>query len=440
MEYGKEPFFFPGSLLSLLVQLTRLSLDDMTVSGPSMQHLSCVTGLQVLRLGSHMVGLAALTALQNRQQLTQLQMHVGGEGLSTSTLPAGLCPDTVKHLQLSTAGLFDPALLAPLQQVHDIRLTLRQQGSGSASPALLEQLGKLTQLTSLELCCVFDAAQWSGTAAALLSALTASSNLQELTLDCGRGDRVLSLQDIWPHAFPEQLRMPGLRNLTVRDAAGWEAAPAAMDDDDGKPGVAWPEQCLTHLVSCCPGMHSLDALSISQHVGHLVPLRNVLQLSLLTALTVVGISDTEAHEVAVGLPCLQNLQVGLHSVPGCITATGLSQLSALQLTHLGLTGREAFFFGNIETDDFWDEEEEAAFKAYVPYTVQDSTLASVALLTSLQELHLRDHMNITDAGLLQLSALRQLTRLDVNDAMGLLGYHTEGIWVYLPTEVRDGDG
>lgn len=184
-------------------------------------------------------------------------------------------------------------------------------------------------------------------------------------------------------------------------------------------------------MTCCPGLQSLKADTVAGHLGRLTPLRRVLQLSLLTALTVISISDTEAQEVAVRLPRLRRLEVGLgFAAHGCITAAGISQLSGLQLTFLSLKGFRAL--------SLQDQEKKAAYEAYTPYRVLDSTLASVALLTSLQELQLRNHVHFRDAGLLQLSALRQLTQLVVQDAPGLLGFDdNQDIWV-LPTEVSKG--
>lgn len=144
----------------------------------------------------------------------------------------------MKQLDISCEGPLDPALLAPLQQLQDFQITLGEWGTGGASPALLQQLAKQTRLTSLQLHYRITTAQWSGTAKTLLSALTASSNLQQLKVD----NRVwhvphwqhqdLTLREVWPHALSEQLRMPGLRSLILVDADNWQAASAAVEVRD----------------------------------------------------------------------------------------------------------------------------------------------------------------------------------------------------------------
>lgn len=64
------PLAFPGRLLSVLVQLTYLSLDGMRVLGSSMQHFSRLASLQVLHLGYCVVDLAAIVGLHCARQLT----------------------------------------------------------------------------------------------------------------------------------------------------------------------------------------------------------------------------------------------------------------------------------------------------------------------------------------------------------------------------------
>lgn len=65
----------------------------------------------------------------------------------------------------------------------------------------------------------------------------------------------------------------------------------------------------------------------------------------------------------------------------------------------------------------------------------DSTLGVLAGITSLQELALNDHMDVTDVGLLQLTALTLLDHLRVTGPRGLLAFKEYEWMTYLLTTV-----
>jgi len=67
--------------------------------------------------------------------------------------------------------------------------------------------------------------------------------------------------------------------------------------------------------------------------------------------------------------------------------------------------------------------------------LSDACLATIAQITSLRDLQLFNHIGITDAGVLELTALKQLTWLHVHGPEGLLAYNPECISVRCPTNV-----
>lgn len=180
----------------------------------------------------------------------------------------------------------------------------------------------------------------------------------------------------------------------------------------------------------------------------LAPLR---QLHHLTSLSVQRVSDADAEGVLAQLPDLQRLVIGHaghwqwpRAVPGCITSNGLSNLSALTaLTHLSLTGHKSEDRTHYDrTGQYeWADKADMAFE---PFRLTSRDMSIVAGLTSLQELKLRDHADISDEGILRLTALGQPTRLFVERPSESGRYH----WscgsgrgpdpVDLPSEVSTG--
>jgi hypothetical protein len=387
-----------------------------------------------------------------------LTLNSGADAeLNSGTLPSsGLCPSTVSHLEVEFELSLDPAVLAPLQQLQHMRyiegypFRVGTAGCGTAggAAALFAQLAHMTRLTCLQLKC---AARAGPRMPAAFSALTASSALQRLEVDTATyGEGVVMFQDMWQHAFPAGLQLPHLHHLVLSANSDDDpaevvvapveavaaATPAATADEpfsgSSSPAsrshgrqVPWQQQCLSRLVSCCPSLQSLD---ITWALSGPVVLTPLLQLPHLTALSVQHVSDADVWNVLARLPGLCRLTVGCASAIGYITAFGLRQLSTLQITSLSLAGD-----GNLR----WSDAEDAPgyHGDYALCQVDDSTLAVVAQFTSLRQLQLQNHTRISDEGMLQLTALRQLTELDVCGKCGLLGFGRECTGFHLPTEV-----
>jgi hypothetical protein len=440
-EQQRSAVYNPGNLLSVLVQLTHLSIG---VSGFSLKHLSCLTNLQELRLphGASNVQPSDLPAPQRIQQLTHLKLAALEFELSTSPAP-DLYNYTLTHLELKVTTGFDAALqsavkgagatavLGPLAQLQRLHLYRGHRGGALttiASRAVLAHLAQMAQLTHLQLECEFD----KDTPPVAFSAITASSKLQYLALQRGRGWHCeqVSFEALWSHAFPAGRQLSHLRTLKVAGCTdrgthawipeevslaydqmaypGWftETQPVGQDSD-------WKEKFLYRLASCCPRLQHLDAVQALQGQVSLAPL---LQLHQLTSLSVQHVSDADAGGVLAQLPGLQRLVVGYadrwpRAIPGCITADGLNKLSALTaLTHLSLTGhkkQDRSCFDHTGQYEWADK----ADMAYRPFCLKCWDMAIVAGLTSLRVLKLRDHADISDEGILQLTALGQLTRL-----------------------------
>jgi hypothetical protein len=131
-EQESSTVYNPGNLLSVLVQLTHLSIG---VSGSSLKHLSCLTNLQELRLphGASSFQPSDLPAPQRIQQLTQLKLAALVFEFSTSPAP-DLYNYTLTHLELKVTTGFDAALqravkgagatavLGPLAQLQRLHL------------------------------------------------------------------------------------------------------------------------------------------------------------------------------------------------------------------------------------------------------------------------------------------------------------------------------
>jgi hypothetical protein len=332
------------------------------------------------------------------------------------------------HLELEVSGEFDAAirhaveasgsaqLLGPLTQLQHLHLykgrAQRDALTRHALEAVLAQLAEMTQLTRLELECMFDKA----TSPPAFSAVTASSKLQYLsfTKDDDYPDTA-PFAAMWMHVFKPGLHLPELHTLklagfTHRQDHAWMEMSVYRRSSNAVP--CWQDQCLSCLASCCPRLQDLDVVQALPGDVSLTPL---LQLPHLTSLNVQCVSDADAWQcwpllATAGLQKLvvgRALENGSRAIVGCITAAGLGRLSAL--THLSLTGfyvsRENF---NREGQHDWAD---AAAEAFKPYCVTSDTMMVVAGLTRLQELELHDHEDVCVGGILRLTALRQLTRL-----------------------------
>jgi len=67
--------------------------------------------------------------------------------------------------------------------------------------------------------------------------------------------------------------------------------------------------------------------------------------------------------------------------------------------------------------------------------LSDACLATIAQITSLKELQLFNHIDLTDAGMLELTALKQLTWLEVEGPVALLNEVVPCTQARLPSNV-----
>lgn len=130
-------------------------------------------------------------------------------------------------------------------------------GSAGIEPLLCE-MQRLQQLTYLGLRHSLGNQQAMAPASAY-SALTASSKLQRLDIS-----ECILPPEVWEYVFPAGSRsplLPHLRSLTI----------SSTHHPDG-PAVT-PEG--SHLVSCCPGLQSLDVQDLQYSAGLLGPLEGL---------------------------------------------------------------------------------------------------------------------------------------------------------------------
>jgi len=273
----------PGEVLAALSQLTKLVLCD-TAADPwnTLQHISCLTGLQYLHLAdlcqrvpqldpseafaapeAATAGAAdTLAGIGQLQQLTHLVLKDVPGTFSKSYLADQRSPQNIltalQHLHIEQVA-FEPAILEGLTGLTHLWLTrvswvvgvhdfpvgqTRPPTEGRGAYKLLLVLPALQQLQELRL----DIRDWPEAADQLpaYSALTSNSNLERLQLHnkiaerMGSGwVRVFPAQcplptAAWKHVFRQGLQLPGIAGLDLGMLA---QAPRTFED---------------RLLSCCP--------------------------------------------------------------------------------------------------------------------------------------------------------------------------------------------
>jgi hypothetical protein len=333
----------PGSLFSQLVKLTHLELHAGTggLTQSSFEHLGCLTALQHLGLTSMwtepngdwvptaegMVGLSQLT------QLTCLDMDECVATFKTDITPPLTPLTNLRRLRLRDIDAVDPAVLACLRQLQHLELySHKLLGQPSGVEALLAALQGLQQLTLLEifhgdepeptaggalhgaadaeaeaqaaaepatgLNAAAAAAQAADAAARPDSALTASTQLQELCVDFYTVPR-----GVWQHVFPPGKQLPHLTSLEAGSSESLSGGPCMSSAD------------LASMVRCCPGLASLNVESLAFKPGiSLTPLQ---ELRTLTKLHMFGAQDHDNADIAVQvaqLTWLKSLHVAYREV------------------------------------------------------------------------------------------------------------------------------
>jgi hypothetical protein len=187
----------------------------------------------------------------------------------------------------------------------------------------------LQQLTFLDLC----DSLWVDAPAAAYAALTASSKLQHLEV----GSAILPAA-VWQHVFPSGRRLPHLRVLDIEYARARSAWAAAAAPDGNR------------LVSCCPGLQSLNIGELQYSADHLAALTGLSDLHQLTLCP--GDRSPEGLEVVCQLTGLRRLYLRDWEEPDGLLLL-LTQLR--QLTQLAFQGyvdrRFAFELFKVQVGD-----------------------------------------------------------------------------------------
>jgi hypothetical protein len=242
-EHG-EPVGFSFSALQEMLQLTHLQLSGCAVCNDhfNLQHVS---HLQDLRLALRGRCCFVDNMVSGLQRLTRLEIH-GTAG---------------------TFGLKPDILLGQTQLQHLALRHLRVDFAGAGVHQLLLHLQEMQQLTYLDFRARplhrYFTLQASAPAAAY-SALTASSKLQYLDIS---GCKVPA--GVWEHMFPAGRQLPHLRVLGLGLFKPCYSNP-----------VPAPES--SRLVSCCPGLQTLDIEHLQYRSELLAPLTGLSSLQQLS--------------------------------------------------------------------------------------------------------------------------------------------------------------
>lgn len=178
---------------------------------------------------------------------------------------------------------------------------------------LLSLMQHMQQLTHLGVDDSLCAAEGDPPAAAY-AALTASSKLQQLNVSCCHLPT-----DVWQHMLPVGRQLPFLQHLDVSKVK--------------QPGGAWatpPEG--TCLVSCCPGLQSLELSFLRCSAEMLLSLQGLSGLHILA----LAASDPVAAEAFHAVCQLAGLKGFRVRIPGkergalALQLTQLKQLTSLQ--------------------------------------------------------------------------------------------------------------
>lgn len=262
----------------------------------------------------------ALQPLQALTALADLRLALREPAGIDSSLLAGM--EDLTRLDLCNSAELEPSALASIPQLQHLQLMQCSLTGGAAGVAqLLFQLPHLSQVTHLDLSRSLTAVLEGNPPASAFSALTASSKLQHLDL---KGCKVPAAA--WQHVFPAAGRqLPHLTTLNI----------SAVSQPQGGAAAA-PEG----LVSCCPGLRSLDmqCLQVSAEL--------LLQLQRLSGLRTLFMSPTDAGEGLEAVGQVTGLQELFLYAPMTPFKLLLHFTQLRQLTSLS-------FVGKIETSSYF---------------------------------------------------------------------------------------
>jgi hypothetical protein len=179
-----------------------------------------------------------------------------------------------------------------------------QQGGALGTSQLLLLLSRLTALRELKLFELYG--DWPQQQLAQFSALTASSNLQELWIrDCDMPGAA------WVHMFPAGRQLPKLHTVT-------------MDWDDDNPPAAFDSTAIARLASCCLAVKGLVFTPAAD--ASVAPLKS---LSALTHVSIGSVSPAAIRSDLTALTQLQSLEVSV-----LLPAAGAGEDASSGLQHL----------------------------------------------------------------------------------------------------------
>lgn len=293
-----------GSLLSQLVKVTRVHLKGACFS--HLQHLSCLTSLQDLRvmLGAPQEKFAGTKRLQ---QMTCLHLDCSqSDQIFGFNETRGLCTiPALRELKLWQCSTLKPALLRHLPTLRDVRVLECNLGGADGTSRMLGVLPFLSAITHLDL---------SGTLqhpAADLSDYAALAALPDLEM--------LSLAHCQlPAGMFQHLASCGICMCSL----------SCLELDSVTPGLSTAD--LSSMAQCFPSVAELACSGALREDASLRPLQ---QLEDLSRLVISNISDAS-------VPVLTTLDLDtLRILGGSITDCGLLQLTTLSsLTMLCVTG------------------------------------------------------------------------------------------------------
>jgi hypothetical protein len=231
----------------------------------------------------------------------------------------------LKCLQLS-ASVWEADVIAgktKLQHLHVPGSVLI--GGAAAEAQLLSHLQHMQQLTHLDMTSALRRMDDGKLAAAAYSALTASSNLQLLSVS-----GCTMPEGVWQHLFPAGGQLPHLRSLNI---SGVRTLPPGADVFVYAPA---PEG--SRLVSCCPGLTHLNMRNLHHSTGLLIGLQGLSKLHTLC----VGddVLPADNWQALCQLTGLRELRVSC-SAHAYVAEEALLQLTRLKhLTALNIPGSE----------------------------------------------------------------------------------------------------
>lgn len=292
--------------------------------------LPSLTGLTSLELRGSVrssAQLSVLTALRELSIQTDGGFDMAAEGLPASDQLTSLMFRNVVE-DPDDGPFMAPAALSRVPALRRLVLSTYMAPDQGGTAALLAELAKLTALTML----VLDAGPLEpplgAQDAAAYASLTASSDLQALTL------RSAQLPEgAWQHVIGPSKQLPRLKSLVMKNYY-WDRP--HFKEGESRTG-AMTAADLAGLSVSCPGLTSLVLGGVYEPGTPLVPLLS--RLTALQSLDVQHVSDADASTL-LQLPQLQQLRL----MPCSLSEEGILQLTQLtQLTDLvlQLQGKQA---------------------------------------------------------------------------------------------------